>query len=385
MQLHAEGGDEQGRRRDGLAGRGRCRPQGQGQLDAGGHGRIVVTVVLVVGLERSDVGMDTLQRVDEVFVRQRCDGQEACFVRVRGVEAPVGDERMQMHEQAQVVAKPLHDDEDARVQRSATRQAMVALGEPPKRLYDARGEPLTHPAEQGTALAQVDGEWPGKREHPLPPWHRGQAMLDQQGGGLGHAPAHAREAAALAGKGNAEAVATALKYGLTLHPQKTRVVEFVRPDRRSRRVGPDAGKRPGTFDFLGFTHHWGRSRKGKPTVRRKTAKDRFRRSLKRVAEWCREHRHDDLRVQQKALAQKLRGQQKALAQKLRGHYGYFGIVGNYPATRRLLNEVQLVWCKWIQRRSQRARMNWDVLSVLLKRYALPQPRSISPVYRAANL
>ncbi len=102
-------------------------------------------------------------------------------------------------------------------------------------------------------------------------------------------------------------------------------------------MGPDAGKRPGTFDFLGFTHHFGRSRKGKPTVRRKTAKDRFRRSLKRVAQWCREHRHDDLRVQQ-----------KVLAQKLRGHHGYFGIVGNYAAMRCFLNEVQLVWCKWIR-------------------------------------
>jgi len=164
------------------------------------------------------------------------------------------------------------------------------------------------------------------------------------------------------------------KYGLTLHPQKTRTVEFVRPDYRSRRAGSGAAKRPDTFDFLGFTHYWGRSRKGKSIVRRKTAKDRFRRSLKRVAEWCREHRHDDLRVQQ-----------KALSQKLRGHYGYFGIVGNYSAMKRFLQEVQLAWCKWIQRRSNRGRKDWDVLNVLLKCYALPQPRSISPVYRAAKL
>ena len=139
-------------------------------------------------------------------------------------------------------------------------------------------------------------------------------------------------------------------------------------------VGPDAVKRPGTFDFLGFTHYWGRSRKGKPLVRRKTAKDRFRRSLRQVARWCRWHRHDDLRVQQ-----------KTLSQKLRGHYGHFGIVGNGKAMQRFLEEVQLVWCKWIQRRSNRGRKNWDTLRVLLKRYALPQPRSISPVYRAAKL
>ncbi len=93
------------------------------------------------------------------------------------------------------------------------------------------------------------------------------------------------------------------KYGLTLHPQKTRVIEFVRPDRRSRRVGPGAGKRSETFDFLGFTHYWGRSHGGKLLVRRETAKDRFRRSLKGIARWCRWHRHDDLRVQQKALSE----------------------------------------------------------------------------------
>ena len=164
------------------------------------------------------------------------------------------------------------------------------------------------------------------------------------------------------------------KYGLTLHPQKTRTVEFVRPDLRSWRAGPGAAKRAETFDFLGFTHYWGRSRKGKPLVRRKTAKDRFRRSLKQVARWCRWHRHDDLRVQQ-----------KTLSQKLRGHYGHFGIVGNGKAMQRFLEEVQLVWCKWIQRRSNRGRKNWDTLRVLMKRYALPQPRSISPVYRAAKL
>ena len=61
------------------------------------------------------------------------------------------------------------------------------------------------------------------------------------------------------------------KYGLILHPQKTRTVEFVRPDLRSRRAGPGAEKRPGTFDFLGFTHYWGCSRSGKLLVRRKVS------------------------------------------------------------------------------------------------------------------
>jgi group II intron reverse transcriptase/maturase len=106
------------------------------------------------------------------------------------------------------------------------------------------------------------------------------------------------------------------KYGLTLHPDKTRLVEFQRPDRRPPADGGGSG-RPGTFDLLGFTHFWGLSRKGKWVVMRKTAKDRLSRALTRVNEWCRRNRHRPV------------GEQwRALSQKLRGHFGYFGIIGN---------------------------------------------------------
>ncbi len=79
------------------------------------------------------------------------------------------------------------------------------------------------------------------------------------------------------------------KYGLTLHPEKTRLIEFGRfaAGNAKRR-----GEKPATFDFLGFTHIGARSRKGKFTVHVKTIAKRFRRGLKAVADWCREHRHD---------------------------------------------------------------------------------------------
>ena len=83
------------------------------------------------------------------------------------------------------------------------------------------------------------------------------------------------------------------KYGLTLHPEKTRLVDFRRPDRRVA-ASPTitaSGSRPGTFDLLGFTHYWAKSRKGYWVVKQKTAADRFRRALKRVADWCRRYRH----------------------------------------------------------------------------------------------
>lgn len=94
-------------------------------------------------------------------------------------------------------------------------------------------------------------------------------------------------------------------------------------------------------------------------------------SLKRVDDWCRTHRHDDLHKQQ-----------HTLSQKLRGHYGYFGITGNTAALERFSLEVRRVWFRWLRRRSQRARLNWERMQKLLERYPLPRPRI--QARRAAN-
>jgi RNA-directed DNA polymerase len=151
------------------------------------------------------------------------------------------------------------------------------------------------------------------------------------------------------------------KYGLTLHPDKTRLVPFRRPDR-----GDDGSSTaPGSYDLLGFTFHWGLSRKGRWVVRRRTAKDRFHRTLRRIATWCRTHRHDDVGTQH-----------RALVQKLNGHYGYFGVTSNFRALARLLREVTTVWKKWLSRRSQRAGLIWAAMHRLLGRYPLPEPRIV---------
>ena len=104
------------------------------------------------------------------------------------------------------------------------------------------------------------------------------------------------------------------KYGLTLHPDKTRLVPFKRPDRMARTRGDDEGPdEPGTFDFLGFTIHWGKSpMTGKWVVKTRTAADRFRRALKRISQWCKANRHEPLERQR-----------QVLHRKLRGHYGYY--------------------------------------------------------------
>jgi RNA-directed DNA polymerase len=151
------------------------------------------------------------------------------------------------------------------------------------------------------------------------------------------------------------------KYGLTLHPEKTRLVPFQGPP-----PGAPPGsreERPATFDFLGFSHYWGRTLKGNWTVKRKTAKTRFRRSLKSIAEWCRMHRHLSLPKQW-----------AALTAKLRGHYAYYGIAGNSRSLSGVRYYVRRVWHKWLSRRSGRARIPWERFGELERRYPLPPAR-----------
>jgi group II intron reverse transcriptase/maturase len=156
------------------------------------------------------------------------------------------------------------------------------------------------------------------------------------------------------------------KYGLTLHPEKTRLVPFHRP---SSSDGGKRGERPGTFDLLGFTHYWGRSYRGFLVIKRRTARGRLRRALMQVALWCRANRH--LRVVE---------QQRGLNLKLRGHYNYYGITGNFRSLRRFKKGVQAVWRKWLNRRSQRAKMHWDRFNALLQRYPLLRARVMQSVY-----
>jgi group II intron reverse transcriptase/maturase len=155
------------------------------------------------------------------------------------------------------------------------------------------------------------------------------------------------------------------KYGLTLHPDKTRMVAFRKPD-----LVDDDDDGPGTFNFLGFTHYWGLSRKpaakGKPPVKRwfamqKTAKDRLSRTLRRLSEWCRWHRHDPLNEQH-----------EMLAKKIEGHYGYYGITGNFPALAQVFYAVKRIWRKALARRSQQ-RLSWAKMQRIWERFPLPSP------------
>jgi RNA-directed DNA polymerase len=144
------------------------------------------------------------------------------------------------------------------------------------------------------------------------------------------------------------------KYGLRLHPTKTRLVQFRRPGHRA------LGEQPGTFDFLGFTHYWSTSRRGHWVIKRKTARERFTRGLDAIRRWCRENRH-------KPVAE----QHRMLSSKLRGHFQYYGITGNAAALGRFRYQVRQIWRKWLSRRSQRGYVNWAQFHRLSERYPLP--------------
>jgi RNA-directed DNA polymerase len=135
------------------------------------------------------------------------------------------------------------------------------------------------------------------------------------------------------------------KYGLTVHPEKTRLVRFTPPEDDDS--GPTARKpsEPRTFDFLGFTHYWGRSQQGVWVIKRKTAKDRFRRALRAMWEWCRKHLHNPVR-----------DQHRQLRLKLKGHYAYYGIRGNYNRLSAYLRGVRRIWRHWLNRRDNAGSM-----------------------------
>jgi len=161
------------------------------------------------------------------------------------------------------------------------------------------------------------------------------------------------------------------KYGLKLHPEKTRLVPFARPETTGPEgTGPDE---PGTFDFLGFTHYWGKSRKGYWVIKRQTAAKRLRRTLRAISDWCRVNRHRGMF-----------DQFRELVRKLEGHYAYYGITGNGLSLNRTRTEAVKLWHKWLRRRSREARaMTWERMNQLLQEtFVFPGARVVHSIYHA---
>ena len=150
------------------------------------------------------------------------------------------------------------------------------------------------------------------------------------------------------------------KYGLTLHPEKTRLVRFTKPDSKSN---PEDGA--GAFERRGVTHFWRRSRRGEWVIGQKTAKGRLTRAIRKVTEWLRYNRN-----------RKVIDQHRELIPKLRGHYQYYGITGNWRALHSFYDTVCREWHRWLNRRSQRNTMLWESFEQLLREYTLPRPKIV---------
>ena len=155
------------------------------------------------------------------------------------------------------------------------------------------------------------------------------------------------------------------KFGLELHPEKTRLIEFGRyaEERRARRgEGP-----PETFDFLGFTHISGKTRRGEFTIHRKTSRKKFRAKLLELKTELLRNIHADL---------SLTG--AWLQSVFRGWCQYYAVPGNYARLRQFRDAIQIMWLRALRRRSQRGRrLTWVKFAKLSKRW-LPTPKIQHP-------
>ncbi len=170
-------------------------------------------------------------------------------------------------------------------------------------------------------------------------------------------------------KEDAERVATVLpkrmeRFGLTLHPEKTRLIRFERPPRTQT-----SGKGPGTFDFLGFTCYWKRTLKGRWQMALKTRHGRLRKSLRAIYEYCRDHRHNPVK-----------DQHASLVSKLQGHFNYYGVNGNLRCLQMVKWYAEKAWFKWLSRRGQKHPLTWERFEDLLVSLPLPRARIIVQIW-----
>ena len=152
------------------------------------------------------------------------------------------------------------------------------------------------------------------------------------------------------------------RFGLTLHPVKTRFLDFRPPQGKGTTDNEN-------FDFLGFTHVWGRSRKGYQVLWQVTSKVRFARAVKTVYQWCKWNRHRPLIEQQ-----------EHLSRVIRGHCAYYGITGNMKRLLIFRNQLIRGWRKALSRRSRDGNLNWEDMNRLLCQYPLARARVVRSIY-----
>src|SRR5713226_2240992 len=154
------------------------------------------------------------------------------------------------------------------------------------------------------------------------------------------------------------------KFGLELHPDKTRRIEFGRFAEQNRERRGEG--KPETFDFLGFTHISGKNGIGRFTVRRKSIRKRMRAKLRQIKQQLRERMHDPVPQTGKWL--------KSVVQ---GHFNYYAVPGNLDSLGMFRDRVLGFWGHTLRRRSQKHRLTWTRILAMADRW-LPQPRVLHP-------
>jgi len=157
------------------------------------------------------------------------------------------------------------------------------------------------------------------------------------------------------------------KYGLEIHPTKSRNISFGRFERENAK---SQKRRANTFDFLGFTHYCDRSRKGKFKVGPKTSRKKYSAKCREINAWL------------KAIRNQVKTKEwwKILKAKLRGHFQYYGVSENYSGILRFYRFTIRMVRKWMNRRSQKRKMSWDRFTKYLEHYPLPRPRIVHSFY-----
>lgn len=157
------------------------------------------------------------------------------------------------------------------------------------------------------------------------------------------------------------------EFGLTLHPRKTRTISFGRYERQNARRD---NRRANTFDFLGFTHYCGLSRKGRFLTGRKTSAKKFRKACARINEWLKEKR-----------VIRISDWWPVLVSKLRGHFNYYGVSGNWRMIANFRYRTIRAVHKWLNRRGDCKSCNWKQFGAYLSRYPLPSARIVHNLYQ----
>lgn len=142
------------------------------------------------------------------------------------------------------------------------------------------------------------------------------------------------------------------KFGLELAPDKSRIISFQMKENTS-------------FEFLGFDFRWGKTLKGKMTIRIKTSRRKLLKSMKAVKQWCKE-----------VLNKRMRWIMENLNKKLRGYFNYYGVRGNYRSIEYFYTHTIKTLYKCLNRRSERRSYTWETFNDILKLYKISRPRIV---------